>query len=84
MYQQLPENKMEDEITISRHLYKLFQKGVVCTNFDIYVFIPHVSKMSTLAHNQANNIVIKNALILNIIHNTHVYLIFVAQKLSYE
>jgi hypothetical protein len=29
---------------------------------------PHVSKMSTLTYNQANKVVIKNALILNIIH----------------
>ena len=30
---------------------------------------PHVSKMSTFTFNRANNVIIKNAIILNIIHN---------------
>jgi hypothetical protein len=30
---------------------------------------PHVSKMTTLIYNQANIVMIKDAIILNIIHN---------------
>jgi hypothetical protein len=33
-------------------------------------YFPHVSKMPTLTYNRANNIIIKNAIILNILHNT--------------
>jgi len=29
---------------------------------------PHVSKISTLTYNPANNVIIRNAIILNIIH----------------
>jgi hypothetical protein len=33
-------------------------------------YFPHVSKMPTLTYNRANNIIIKNTIILNILHNT--------------
>ena len=32
-------------------------------------YFPHVSKMPTLTYNRANNIIIKNAIILSILHN---------------
>jgi len=41
----------------------------------------HVSKMSTLPYIRLNNVIIKNDIILNIIHI--IYLIFVTQKMSY-
>jgi len=34
------------------------------------------SKMSTFTHNRTNRVIIKNATIMNIIHNTNVYVIF--------